>query len=110
MYRLGGYTFDAGPTVITAPHCIEELFELTGRRMRDYVELLPVAPFYRLHWIADGTSFDYDGNTDRMIEQIRALRAEDVDGYRKFAAHAHAVFDAGYRELATVARLGVSRT
>ena len=67
--------------VITAPHCIEELFELTGRRMRDYVELLPVAPFYRLHWIADGTSFDYDGNTDRMIEQIRALRAEDVDGY-----------------------------
>lgn len=100
VYRLGGYTFDAGPTVITAPHCIEELFQLCGRRMADYVELLPVAPFYRLHWIADGTSFDYDGNADHMIEQIRALRPEDVDGYLRFAAYARDVFEAGYRELA----------
>jgi len=99
VYRDRGYTFDAGPTVITAPHCIEELFELAGRTMRDYVELLPVAPFYRLQW-ADGTSFDYDGNVDHMIDQIRALRAEDVDGYRKFSAYARRVFDAGYRDLA----------
>ena len=99
VYRLGGYTFDAGPRVITAPHCIEELFELAGRRMRDHVELLPVTPFYRLHW-ADGTTFDYDGNADHMVEQIRALRPGDVDGYRRFAAYARRVFDAGYRELA----------
>lgn len=100
VYRLGGYTFDAGPTVITAPHCIEELFALAGRRMRDYVELLPVAPFYRLHWVSDGTSFDYDGDTERMIDQIRALRPDDVAGYRRFAAYAREVFEAGYRELA----------
>ena len=86
VYRLGGYTFDAGPTVITAPHCIEELFELSGRRMSDYVELLPVTPFYRLHWTADGKSFDYDGDTEHMVEQIRSLRSGDVDGYRRFAA------------------------
>jgi phytoene desaturase len=100
VYRHGGYTFDAGPTVITAPHCIEELFELCGRRMSDYVELLPVTPFYRLHWTADGKSFDYDGDTDHMVDQIRALRYDDVDGYRRFAAYARNVFDAGYTELA----------
>lgn len=100
VYRLGDYTFDAGPTVITAPQCIEELFALTGRRMADYVELLPVTPFYRLHWTADGTSFDYDGDADSMISQIRALRPDDVGGYRRFAAYAREVFDAGYRELA----------
>ena len=48
VYKEGGYTFDAGPTVITAPHCIEELFSMTGRRLADYVELMPVTPFYRL--------------------------------------------------------------
>jgi phytoene desaturase len=48
VYEDQGYVFDAGPTVITAPHCIEELFEVAGRRMQDYVELLPVEPFYRL--------------------------------------------------------------
>lgn len=100
VYRLDGYTFDAGPTVITAPHCIEELFHIAGRRMEDYVELLPVTPFYRLHWTADGTSFDYDGDRAHMMEQIRALRPDDVDGYERFAAYARRVFDAGYTKLA----------
>ncbi len=100
VYREGGYTFDAGPTVITAPHCIEELFELAGRRLADYVELMPVAPFYRLHWTADGTSFDYDGDVESMTAQIRALNPDDVAGYHRFASYARQVFDAGYRELA----------
>src|SRR5688572_27358770 len=68
--------------------------------MRDYVELLPVTPFYRLHWTADGKSFDYDGNTEHMVDQIRALRSDDVDGYRRFASYARQVFEAGYTELA----------
>jgi phytoene desaturase len=100
VYKLGGYTFDAGPTVITAPHCIEELFTLAGRRLEDYVTLLPVTPFYRLHWTADGTSFDYDGDAEHMIEQIHALRPDDVEGYHRFARYAREVFDAGYTELA----------
>src|SRR5450432_4319467 len=58
VYQDQGFTFDAGPTVITAPLVIEELFSLAHRRMEDYVELLPVEPFYRLMW-EDGDSFDY---------------------------------------------------
>jgi phytoene desaturase len=45
VYEDDGFTFDAGPTVITAPHCLSELFEVSNRDMRDYVELLPVRPF-----------------------------------------------------------------
>jgi phytoene dehydrogenase-like protein len=61
VYRDQGYTFDAGPTVITAPQCLEELFAAAGRRMSDYVDMLPVRPFYRLSW-PDGVAFDYDGD------------------------------------------------
>lgn len=100
VYRMGGYTFDAGPTVITAPHCIEELFQVSGRRMATEVELLPVKPFYRLHWPADGTTFDYDGNVDSMLRQIRAIEPRDVEGYQRFADYARQVFEAGYRDLA----------
>lgn len=99
VYRDAGYTFDAGPTVITAPHCIEELFELTGRRMADYVELLPVAPFYRLAW-SDGATFDYDGDEASMLAQIAARRPDDVAGYLRFADYSRRVFDAGYTQLA----------
>src|SRR5262245_18834282 len=58
VYRDNGFTFDAGPTVITAPHCLEELFTLAGRSLSDYVELMPVEPFYRVFW-QDGFQFDY---------------------------------------------------
>lgn len=100
VYRDQGYTFDAGPTVITAPHCIEELFELCGRTMTDYVTLLPVTPFYRLFWTSDGDTFDYDGDPEHMIAQIRARRPEDVEGYQRFADYSRRVFETGYTKLA----------
>lgn len=99
VYEQDGFTFDAGPTVITAPHCIEELFMLAGKRPADYVELLPVSPFYRLLW-HDGTRFDYSGDPESLTRQIRALAPEDLDGYERFLAYARAVFDKGYTELA----------
>ena len=66
VYTDGGYIFDAGPTVITAPHCLEELFELSGRRLSDYVRLLPVTPLYRLQW-SYGVSFDYVADEQGLI-------------------------------------------
>jgi len=100
VYHEDGHTFDAGPTVITAPHCIEELFELAGKRMADYVELMPVTPFYRLLWTADGDRFDYDGNADAMQAQIAARDPRDGEGYRKFVDYSRRVFEAGYVDLA----------
>src|SRR4051812_25244477 len=60
VYQDAGFTFDAGPTVITAPHCLEELFAVGGEQMADHVTLDPVRPFYRLKW-SDGSQFDYGG-------------------------------------------------
>jgi phytoene desaturase len=98
VYQDQGFTFDAGPTVITAPNCIEELFELAGRRMEDYVTLLPVRPFYRLSW-PDGATFDYTGNALEMEEQIARRNPQDVVGYRAFVEYARKVFVKGYEEL-----------
>jgi phytoene desaturase len=100
VYRDRGFTFDAGPTVITAPHCIDELFAEAGRERAAYVDFLPVTPFYRLVW-PDGVRFDYDGNREHMLAQIAALRPEDAAGYEAFARHASRVFDAGYTQLAS---------
>ena len=101
VYEDGGYIFDAGPTVITAPHCLEELFELSGRRLSDYVRLLPVTPLYRLSW-SDGVSFDYLADEAGLIEQVRRVSPADVDGYRRFADYTRRVFAKGYEELGDV--------
>ncbi|HEU0051802.1 MAG TPA: phytoene desaturase family protein, partial [Longimicrobium sp.] len=99
VFRADGFTFDAGPTVITAPYLIEELFALAGRDPRDYVEMVPIDPFYRILF-PDGSAFDYVGDDERLFEQIRAFEPRDVDGYRRLAEHARRIFDVGYTRLA----------
>jgi phytoene desaturase len=99
VYEDQGFVFDAGPTVITAPHTLEEVFTAAGRRLSDYVELLPVKPFYRLEW-PDGHSFDYDGDGDAMRAQIAARSETDARGYDRFVEYSRRVFEKGYEELA----------
>ena len=101
VYEDQGFTFDAGPTVITDPSALEELFGLAGRRIEDYVELLPVTPFYRLCW-EDAPPFDYANDQDLLDRQIRARNPADVEGYRRFLAYSRAVFEEGYIKLGTV--------
>lgn len=96
-----GFTFDAGPTVITDPSALEELFALSGRRLSDYAELLPVSPFYRLCW-EDGAAFDYANDQAALDAQIAARNPADVEGYRRFLAYSRAVFQEGYLKLGAV--------
>lgn len=101
VYYDKGFTFDAGPTVITDPTAIEELFSAAGKSLKDYVELLPVSPFYRLCW-EDGTKFDYGNDQASLDRQIHALNPNDVAGYQRFLAYSKAVFKEGYLKLGAV--------
>ncbi len=102
VYQEGGFTFDAGPTVITAPHCLEELWTLAGERMEDHVHLEPVRPFYRLQW-PDGTRFDYGGTVEDVRAQVQALAPDDVAGFERFMDYSRRVFEAGYEGLVDAA-------
>jgi phytoene desaturase len=101
VYHDAGYTFDAGPTVITDPSSLAEVFAAGGRRMEDYVTLLPVSPFYRLLW-DDGGSFDYVNDQEALERQIHALNPRDVAGYNRFLAYSHELMQEGYLKLGTV--------
>lgn len=101
VYQDQGFTFDAGPTVITAPHCLEELFELSGRKLSDYVEMMPVEPFYRLKW-EDGYVFDYGSSLEETLEQIRRKSPRDEEGYLRFLDYSREVFEEGYSKLVHV--------
>lgn len=101
VYQDHGFTFDAGPTVITDPSAIEELFTLAGKQMKEYVDLLPVAPFYRLCW-ENGNIFNYDNDQAQLEQQIAQFNPRDVEGYRQFLDYSRAVFKEGYLKLGTV--------
>ncbi len=101
VYEDQGFTFDAGPTVITDPACLEELFTLSGRKMADYVTLLPVTPFYRLCW-EDGHVFDYVNDQAKLDAQIAQRNPDDVAGYKRFLAFSEEVYQQGYVRLGHV--------
>lgn len=104
VWQKDGFTFDAGPTVITDPDCLDQLWRLSDHDMRDDVTLLPVSPFYRLHW-PDGTSFDYVGEDAQLRAEIAKLEPMDVAGYQRFLDYSAGVYAEGYEKLGHVAFL-----
>ena len=124
--RADGFVFDMGPTVLTVPHFIEELFSLQqdhamlgepdfpahvldencrvregisgGPNTSKYLDIIPILPFYRIYF-DDGTYFDYDGDPVSTREQIRRLAPEDLAGYEAFHEQARAIFQRGFLKL-----------
>jgi phytoene desaturase len=100
VFEKDGFRHDAGPTVITAPFLIEELFELFGKRAADYFTLKPLTPWYRFYFDEDRSVFDYGGTLDETLAEMRRIEPKDGDGYLRMLAHSKKLFDAGFTALA----------
>jgi phytoene desaturase len=107
MWEKDGHIFDAGPTVITDPNCLQELWSLSQSDMAQDVTLLPVQPFYRLTW-GDGETFDYSNREEQLRTEIAKLNPDDVEGYEQFLQYSRDVFEEGYVKLGAVPFLDFS--
>jgi phytoene desaturase len=101
VFRQDGFTFDAGPTIITAPQLFDDLWALCGRNRADDVELKPVSPFYRIRF-DDGEHIDCSGDPAAMRAEVARLSPNDVDGYERFMALSEEVCRIGFEELGHV--------
>jgi phytoene desaturase len=97
VHRQDGFTFDAGPTIVTAPFLFDELWRLCGRRLADDVDLRPVSPFYRIRF-DDGEVFNYSGDPEAMRAEVARLAPSDVDGYQEFMHASEAIFKIGFEK------------
>ena len=101
VFKKNGFTFDGGPTVITAPYLINELFELFNKNSKDYIHLVPLKTWYRFIF-DDGLTFDYSGNENEMKNQIKKISENDVKGYQELLKFTKKIFDKGFLELSDV--------
>jgi phytoene desaturase len=99
VFRQDGFTFDAGPTIITAPFLLEDLWKLAGRRLQDDIDLRSISPFYRIHF-KDGATFDCSGDADFMRAQVAQLAPTDAAGYEKFVSLSETIYKIGFEQLA----------
>ena len=92
-----GYTFDMGPSLITAPGLLDEVFRAAGTSLEAEVDLVPLDPYYRIHF-ADGSAFDYVGDPERMRAQMTAFHPEDGEAYDRFMRDIRPIYDAVIRD------------
>ncbi len=101
VFKKNGFIYDGGPTVITAPYLIYELFELFKKNPNNYLKLTPLKVWYQFIF-EDKTRFNYSGDEGDMKKQIEKISQEDVLGYEKLVDFTKKIFDKGFTELADV--------
>jgi phytoene desaturase len=101
VFSQDGFTFDAGPTIVTAPFLFEELWNLGGRRLTDDIDLRPLAPFYRVRF-DDGFMFAYSGDAAAMRAEVERLAPGDVAGYERYMALSDRICRVGFEGLGHV--------
>ena len=101
VFKKNGFTYDGGPTVITAPYLIDELFKLIKKDSKNYIELSPLKIWYQFIF-EDNSKFNYSGDETEMKNQIAEISKDDVEGYEKLVSFTKKIFDKGFLELADV--------
>ena len=101
VFKKNGFIFDAGPTVITAPYLINELFELFNKKSENYINLKPLKTWYRFIF-DDGSKFDYSGDEDLMKRQIEMMNKDDIKGYEELVKFTKKIFNKGFMELSDI--------
>ena len=101
VFKKNGFIYDGGPTVITAPYLINELFELFQKNPNDYIKLTPLKVWYQFIF-EDKSKFNYSGDENEMKRQIELINKEDAQGYEKLVNFTKKIFDKGFTELADV--------
>ncbi len=99
VYKQDGFTFDGGPTVITAPFMFDDIFAAAGKKRKDYIKFVPCNPFYRI-FNHEGKKFDYNSDPGFTRSEIEQISPDDAEGYEKFLVTTKAIFNKGFVELA----------
>jgi phytoene desaturase len=97
--KAEGFTFDMGPSLLTAPWLLQDLWQAAGRHLDEDLTLVPLRPFYRIGF-ADGNHFDYWGDPAADEAEIARFEARDVAGYRAFLTATERIYRRAFAELA----------
>jgi phytoene desaturase len=98
VLKQDGFTFDRGPTIVTAPFLFEELWALCGKRMADDVSLRALTPFYRLRF-DDGSEIACSADPEAMRAEVERVAPRDLAGYERFMRRAREICRIGFEEL-----------
>ncbi|MCW2273074.1 phytoene desaturase [Rhodoblastus acidophilus] len=98
QHKIDGFTFDAGPTIVTAPFLFEELWALCGKKMSDDVQLREMKPYYKIRF-SDGQVFTYQGDRAAMREEVERFSPGEGKNFDAFMAMSEQIYRIGFEKL-----------
>lgn len=100
VQRMDGYTFDLGPTIITAPFLIEELFELHGKQFNNVLELKALDPWYQIRF-GDGSKLPFRAELNTMKNELEQFSSGASAHYEAYLRDTREMFKIGFKQLST---------
>lgn len=93
-----GFRFDMGPTILTVPRVLKRIFTEAGRRLEDYLDLVPLDPQWRC-FFEDGSVLDLHADISRMKQALTDFTGDATDPlkYEQFIAYARRLHDISER-------------
>ncbi|MEP6753351.1 MAG: phytoene desaturase family protein [Candidatus Dormiibacterota bacterium] len=101
--RGEGFTFDVGPSLITMPELIDDVFHVAGTSSKRELRLRALNPAYRIDWAGEERSFMFTSNRDELRRQVASFNVGDAQRLDAFLEasrriHEDAVLYAGRRD------------
>ncbi|MDU9690380.1 phytoene desaturase family protein [Priestia aryabhattai] len=91
-----GFSFDTGPSILTMPWVLEQLFESAGRNIHDYLTIERIEPQWRT-FFQDGTQIDLTSDLPRMLQQLQELAPEDIEGFFDYLSYANKMYESNLK-------------
>jgi phytoene desaturase len=90
-FALGDYRFDAGPSLFTMPHFVDELFELSGEDPKGYFtyKKWPTACHY---FFEDGTFLPFSSNQEELFRSVEKVLNVDSGPLKKHLLHSEYIY------------------
>ncbi|WP_137791507.1 phytoene desaturase family protein [Bacillus sp. E(2018)] len=87
-----GYTFDTGPSILTMPWVLEQLFESAGKNIHDYINIERIEPQWRT-FFEDGTVIDVTSDLPEMLKEISKVNPQDAASFFKYLDYCSQMYE-----------------
>ncbi|WP_043435770.1 phytoene desaturase family protein [Cystobacter fuscus] len=100
--EAGEYALDTGPSILQLPGVLERIFTRAGKRISDYVKLVPLDTNTRVHFW-DGTHLDTTRDAARMEREVSKFGPDKAPALRRWLEEGREKYPLAYEKFMATA-------
>ena len=90
--EFDGFRFDSGPTLLTMPFVLENLFDICGEDLSKHLELVKLDAICK-YFYSDGTVLQAFSNIENFAEEIQSKTTDNAITVKKYLDYCKTIYD-----------------